>query len=1052
MEPAGLAIGIAGLAFQLAGVSQECYTIFSEMKEIGYAQDSVLHDLRMEGLRLKQWEEAWGLHDTSNQRNKRLDRSNEQHRYAVANLARIVAVFTKIAELQGRYQGKTGKSRKRYSLGVEHLFSKMRSRSPSPGRQGGPVTSPSCQPPIISTLNSGDLSLLENPKMLTNTELVPGLDEEIASLHRITQNMQQSVSTFRKLRWVSTDKAKCDELVGQLKKYIDYLYNFLPLSATIPSISQTISLDLSFNIPFNLPDIRRNADFVGREALLEQLKQEIEKGEAIMDIIQVVLHGMGGMGKTQLAMEYVYRHSGDYSSVFWINAASEQTTKTSFTHIMQRLIKHHAKLSGPEPDYRHIGQLLGMAGKLDSTGMFTVQQPSEEQHIVGAVKDWLTAKGNTKWLLVFDNVDDLESFDINDYIPSTPHGTVIITSRRPESIQGRRGLEVQQMTNSEAEELLLKSAKLNLPSDECECEKEAASTIVHKLGYLPLAIEQAGAYIHIRQYSFSRYLREYNTNITYHLSKKGKVGKNDRSVFAAWDLSFNAIQNQSPEAADLLLLCGFLDNNDICEELLRRGMKLPINDTSLGDLLQILFSYSMIKRKDSVDSFNIHPLVHVWAQWKLEMEPERHYKKVIEAILLVASAVDIPMGRQRVVDDWIFERRILPHIFAIEWQIKTLVMENKEMLEAAYILYNVYMVHGYYKKAEEICKVALAGYEKLLGADNPATLTMIHNLAWVFDNQGQYSRALELYERVLAAGEKALGSDHPSTLDTVHNMALVFYKQGQFSRALEFLERVLTGREKALGSDHPNTLDTVNNMALVLGNQGQYSKALELHERVLAAREKALGSDHPSTLDTVHNMALVFDKQGQHSRALEFLERVLAGGEKALGSDHPNTLDTVNNMALVLDNQGQYSKALELHERVLAAREKALGSDHPSTLNTVHNMARVFGQQGQHSKALELHERVLAGREKALGADHPNTLGTVHSIAVVFHNQGQHSKALELYERALSGQEKALGADHPDTLRIVSNMAILFEAIGQSDKARELRERASRGNSTNASI
>ncbi|KAF8468449.1 hypothetical protein BDZ91DRAFT_111539 [Kalaharituber pfeilii] len=132
-----------------------------------------------------------------------------------------------------------------------------------------------------------------------------------------------------------------------------------------------------------------------------------------MDIIQVVLYGMGGVGKTQLALEYVYRHSGDYSSVFWINAASEQTMKISITHIMQQLIKHHAKLSD-KPDYKHIGQLLGMACKLDSTGLFTVQQSSEEQHVINAVKEWLTAKDNTKWLLVFDNLDDLESFDIND--------------------------------------------------------------------------------------------------------------------------------------------------------------------------------------------------------------------------------------------------------------------------------------------------------------------------------------------------------------------------------------------------------------------------------------------------------------------------------------------------------------------------------------------------------------------------------------------------------------------------------------------------------------
>ncbi|KAF8475539.1 P-loop containing nucleoside triphosphate hydrolase protein, partial [Kalaharituber pfeilii] len=908
----------------------------------------------------------------------------------------------------------------------------------------------------------------------------------------VAQNVQQSVSTYRKLHWANTDKAKCNELVGQLKKYIDGLFDVLPPNATIIRISQPTSLHLSFNIPFNLPDIRRNADFIGREDLLEQLKREIEKGAATMDIIQIVLHGMGGMGKTQLAMEYIYRHFKNYSSVFWINAASEQTTKISFTHIMQQLIKHHAKLS-EKPDYPHIGRLLGMAGKLDSMGMFTVQQPSEEQHIVNAVKEWLTAEDNTKWLLVFDNFDDLESFDINDYIPTSAHGTVIITSRRRQSIQGRRVLEVMQMDNSEAEELLFRSAKLDLgelsPGD-YEREKEAAAAIVQKLGYLPLAIDQAGAYIHTRDYLFSRYLKEYQANVTQLLSKKWKVGKNDRSVFAAWDLSFNAIQNQNPKAAELLLLFGFLNNNDICEELLKRGMKLPKDDTSLEDSIQILFSYSMAKRKNRGDhSLNIHPVVHMWAQWKLEMEPESYNKKAIEAFYIVASA--IVTGGRRKVEDWVFERQILPHIFAVERQIKILTMENKEILEAVNNLRNVYMEHGYFRKAEELSRVILAGYEKLLGTEHADTLTAVHDMAVVFQRQGQYKEALELFERALVGRETLLGTDHLHTLSVVHDMGVVFHQQGQYHKALEFYERVLVGREKSLGTDHLHTLTTVYSVGIVFHQQRQYQKALEFYERVLVGREKSLGADHPSTLHVVSNMAglfyhqkqydkalelleqalageekalgtdhpdtlavvhvmgMVFYQQGQYHKAIEFYERALVGRERTLGADHPETLATVHHMAAVFYSQEHYNKALELYERVLVGREKSLGVDHPETLGTVNNMAEVFFCQGQYNKALEWCERALVGREKLLGTDHPGTLTTVHNMGMIFHEQGQYHKALEFFERALGGTEKSLGVDHPDTLGIIRDMADSFEAIGQSHKAQELRERASGEGSTN---
>ncbi|KAF8455044.1 hypothetical protein BDZ91DRAFT_746932 [Kalaharituber pfeilii] len=671
---------------------------------------------------------------------------------------------------------------------------------------------------------------------------------------------------------------------------------------------------------------------------------------------------MGGMGKTQLALEYVYRHSRDYSSVFWINAASEQTTKISFTHIMQRLIEHHAELSESEPDYTRIGRLLGMAGKLDSTGMFTVQQPSEDQHVVNAVRKWLTAKDNNKWLLVFDNLDDLESFDINDYIPSAPHGTVIITSRRPESIQGRMGLEVTQMDNSEAEELLFKCAKRNLEklsSDECQHEKEAAATIVHKLGYLPLAIEQVGAYIHVRQYSFSRYLGEYNANITHLLSKKWKVGKQHRSVFAAWDLSFNAIQNQNHKAAELLLLCGFLDNNDICEELLQRGMKLSKDDTSLGDSIQTLLSYSMAKRKSRGDSFNIHPLVHMWAQWKLEMEPERYSNKASEALLMVASA--IATNSERKVEEWVFELRILPHIFAVERHIKFLEMENKQVLTAVYNLCLIYQHHGYFRQAEGMYQIVSAGHEKLLGTDHPDTLNVVHDMAVVFKEQGHYKKALELYERVLAGGEKIFGADHPYTLSVINSIAIVLKKQGQYNKALKLYERALAGQEKALGAGHPSTLRTVNNMGNIFHQQGQYNKALEFYERALAGGEKALGADHPETLTRVNNMGGVFYMQGQYQKALEFYERALAGREKALGADHPETLWTVNNMGFVYHQQGRYQKALEFYDRALAGQEKALGAYHPDTLRTIRNMANSFEAIGQSDKAWELRERASRG-------------------------------------------------------------------------------------------
>ncbi|KAF8446552.1 P-loop containing nucleoside triphosphate hydrolase protein [Kalaharituber pfeilii] len=835
------------------------------------------------------------------------------------------------------------------------------------------------------------------------------------------------------------DKANCNELIDQLKEYIDGLFNVLPPDSTPISVpqSQTVPktrLSLSFNVPINISHARRNPDFVGREYLLEQLAHEIGEGRAAMDITQVVLHGMGGMGKTQIALEYVYRHRKDYSSAFWINAASEQTTKTSFIQIMEQLIEHHASLLD-EPDYKHIGNLLSMVGKLDSAGLFSTEKPEEEQHVIKAVKKWLTAKQNNKWLLVFDNLDDLESFDINDYIPSCDFGTIIITSRRRESMQGRRGLEVHQMQNNEAEKLLLTSARLDLeklaPEERKLEEVAAAVAIVQNLGYLPLAIAQAGAYISVQQCLFSHYLREYKTNFNHLLSRKWKVGKDDRSVFATWELSFNAIKNQNPKAAKLLSLCA---------SFLRRGMNLATNDTSLTDSIHLLFSYSIAKRTETYDSFNIHPLVHLCILWKLEMEPDEYQKYAVEAFLMVASGIDVPEDREREVSDWIFERRNLSHLFAAERQMKYLPLEKEESLAALETLRSAYKDHGHYRKAEEMCTALLVANEKLFGTNHSKTLGTIYDMAGVYLDQGKYNQALELYQRALAGYEKSLGADHPSTLNTVHNMALVYDSQGNYSQALELYQRALAGCEKSLGADHPSTLDTVQNIAMVYDSQGKYSQALQLYQRALAGKEKSLGADHPSTLDTVHNMAALYESQGKYSQALELYQRALAGCEKSLGADHPSTLGTVGDMAIVYRKQGKYSQALELSQRALAGKEKSLGADHPSTLGTVGDMAIVYRKQGKYSQALELSQRALAGKEKSLGADHPSTLGTVGDMAIVYRKQGKYSQALELSQRALAGKEKSL-----DTLRTVHNMAVLYKSQGKYSQALELYQRALAG-------
>jgi len=465
MEPASFTIGVVGLAGQLAKAAMDCYKIFDNMNDVGSTYDAILHELRTQGLLLKRWEQAWGFGGDSNQQ-QRLQPEDYRYRYATASLARIVAVFSSAEKLQERYGIVVKKDSLSVETGERKRNPRLRDRLLAPilVRLRSKSPDPSTSRTQISTLSptNDDLYVLENPQVLADTNILPGLNDEIKSMTQAMNRVQQSLPVYLKLRWVISDNAKLEELLKNLASLNNGLFRVLPASESTLAhpdhphrFQQHSKLKLLFDIPFFL-NVGENCNFVGREYLLEKLKQEIEKGKDSQNII--VLYGTGGMGKTQLALKYVYQQYRNYSSVFFVNTASVQTTILGFTQILQWLVQRHGQISN---DYAHIGQLLNMAGKLDPAGCFTITSEPEEQHVVRAVKQWFAAPGNTNWLLVFDNLDDPDLVDIEKYVPSCNHGTVIITSRRRDCVQqGRRGLEVQQMYHMESIQLLLSACSI----------------------------------------------------------------------------------------------------------------------------------------------------------------------------------------------------------------------------------------------------------------------------------------------------------------------------------------------------------------------------------------------------------------------------------------------------------------------------------------------------------------------------------------------------------------------------------------------------------------
>ncbi|KAG1667843.1 hypothetical protein FOA52_011031 [Chlamydomonas sp. UWO 241] len=397
---------------------------------------------------------------------------------------------------------------------------------------------------------------------------------------------------------------------------------------------------------------------------------------------------------------------------------------------------------------------------------------------------------------------------------------------------------------------------------------------------------------------------------------------------------------------------------------------------------------------------------------------------------------------------------------ALAGEEKVLGAEHVRTLSSVSNLASLLKDQGKLREAEPLYQRARAGREKALGAEHPDTLTSVNNQAGLLRQQGKLGEAESLYQHALAVREKAQGAEHPETHSSVNNLALLLREHGKLGEAVPLFQRTLTSREKVLGMEHPDTLTSVNNLASLLREQGKPDEAVPLFRRAIASREKVLGMEHPDTLTSVNNLANLLKQHGKLSEVEPLFYLALGGNEKVLGAEHPNTLNSVgnladmlvqqgklgeavNNLAALLHDQGKLGEAEPLHMRALAGFEKVLGAEHQDTLNSVAWLAYLLQAQGKLGEAEKLRRHALAGREKVLGVEHPHTLLTVVKLASLLQEQGRLGEAEPLYMRALAGREKVLGVEHPDTLDTVGNLVSLLEAMGRTDEAAEMRTRLS---------
>ncbi|KAI8403830.1 hypothetical protein FOFC_15320 [Fusarium oxysporum] len=752
----------------------------------------------------------------------------------------------------------------------------------------------------------------------------------------------------------------------------------------------------------------RNEGFVGREDILRLLLKRTPPSTQPDACQRTVIQGLGGVGKTQIALEAAYRlrDTDNSCSVFWVPAVDATTFENA---------------------YRDIGQQLGVAGLDD-----------DKADIKALVQAAMNDEDAGRWLLIIDNADDPELMfglgGLARYLPCSMKGSILFTTRTREvmerlDVHSAGVIKAAKMSQEEAREMM----RTRLTETHMQ---DTASTdgLLDFLDHLPLAIRQASAYMHKTGISTVRYLeycRSSDITLVKLLSRdfedRGRYEGIKNPVATTWLISFEHISRDSPRAGEYLRFMCFLAERNIPVSL------LPLADDELevDEAVGMLEAYGFITRLEDGMSVEMHRLVRL-AMWNWLRKEEQSQKTYNDVVQRLNKVFTFPKHENRQI--WI---RYMAHAQR--------VLESDEQCaneeEITGLLFNVaeaLYIQGRYEKAARLYKETLELRKKVLGKEHPSTLDSMNNLALVLKSMGEYAEAKKMHQETLELREKVLGKEHLSTLDSMNNLALVLKSMGEYAEAekIHRLEWKLT--EKLLGKKHPSTLDSINNLALMLNRIGEYTEAKKMHQETLELREKVLGREHPSTLDSMNNLALVLDSIGEYAEAKKMHRETLELREKVLGKEHPSTLDSMNNLALMLNSMGEYAEAKRIYQKTLKLKEKVLGKEHPSTLNSMNNLALMLKSIGEYAEAEKIHQLEWKLTEKLLGREHPSTLDSMNNLALVLKSMGEYAEAKKMHQETLELREKVLGREHPSTLDSMNNLALMLKSIGEYTEAKKM--------------
>jgi tetratricopeptide (TPR) repeat protein len=810
-----------------------------------------------------------------------------------------------------------------------------------------------------------------------------------------------------------------------------------------------------------LADVRYRANpyFMGRERELNQLHEQLHQcPTAVLTQGQVrAIAALGGVGKTTLARQYVEKFWRCYPQIFWIDC--RLGIESELARICDSLF----------PEFRS-----------------SVNVPDKARFALRELER------RDDRLMVLDNAEDERS--VQQWIPKTGNCRTLITSRFTDWSAAVQVVLLDVLEPEAAHELLAKRAERHSLPTLADSEQAACMELARELGYLPLALEQAAAYIQQQGagFGFGDYLQLYRV-ATEELLAAGVLGSTEYpdSVITTWKTTTAKL---SPAARGILRLCSFLAPTPLPFSALLDGIDFlreeavavsgevvpPATSAEFWIRQQVgqLRAYSMADADGH--SLRFHTLVQTVERLQLDeasgerpatlrrclewmdhvfvgdtqdvrswtiLKPLQHH---ISSLVSHSLAADTHIPTDRLLNDLGMFLYAKSQYSDSEILLRKAVVASEETYGNTHLNFGIRLGNlalvlqavNRLAEAESLLWRAIQVFRASRNENHRHFATLLNNLATLLHSTNRPAEAERLLRGVLEIEEHVYGGDHPRVASRLANLAQILHATGRWSEAESLMRRALEIDQRAYGDDHPYVAKDLNNLALLLCDKGEHAQAEPLMRRALSIDEQACGPHHPHVAIDLGNLAKSLLALNRTSEAEPLLRRALAIDEACFGVDHPNVARGLGNLAQLLQRTDRMEAAEPLMERAVTIYEKSLGVEHPDLATALNNLAGLYHATARFAEAEPLFRRALAIDERSLGPNHPQVARDLNNLASVLQATDRPALAESLYVRALEIDERALGPDHPSVARDLNNLAQVLLAINRFEEAGSMMRRA----------